>query len=188
MSTKERILVAALKIFSQRGLAATTKEIAREAGVNEITLFRHFESKQNLVAAVTLDMLRHQAESLERIDLANPDLQRDVTRIAKAYDRSVSRYMGFIRALIAQPAKPELKDRIASEAIDSFRSRFRDYLELARNRGLVRDIGFAAAIDAFIGMLFTGALRRDLHRQPYSRTEYIAMCIELFLSAVRKCK
>ena len=188
MTTKKRVMAAALKVFTARGMAATTKEIALEAGVNEVTLFRQFENKQNLVAAVTLEMLRHQAESLARIDLKNPDLRRDVTRIAKAYDRSVSRHMGFIRALISRQAKPELGEKIGSEAIDSFRSRFREYLELAQRRGLVREIDFSMAIDAFIGMLFIGALRRDLHRQSYSRSEYLETCIGLFLSAVRKCK
>jgi AcrR family transcriptional regulator len=188
MSTTKRVLDAALKVFSEHGLAATTKEIALEAGVNEVTLFRQFENKQNLIAAVTLEMLRHQADSLARIDLENPDLARDVKRIAIAYDRSVSRYMGFIRALISQPAKPDLRHRIAGEAIDSFRVRFHAYLESARRRGLVRDIEFATAIDAFAGMIFTGALRRDLKRQPYSRAKYLETCVEVFLRAVRKCK
>jgi AcrR family transcriptional regulator len=188
MSTTKRVLAAALKVFSEHGLAATTKEIALEAGVNEVTLFRQFESKQNLLAAVTLEMLRHQADSLARIDLENPDLRRDITRIANAYDRSVSRHMGFIRALISQPAKPDLHHRLTSEAIDSFRARFHAYLESARRRGLVRDMEFSTAIDAFIGMIFSGALRRDLKRQPYSRAKYLEMCVEFFLRAVRKCK
>jgi AcrR family transcriptional regulator len=188
MSTNQRVLAAALKVFSERGLAATTKEIAVEAGVNEVTLFRQFESKQNLVAAVTLEMLRHQADSLARIDLENPDLRRDITRIAMAYDRSVSRYMGFIRALISERAKPDLGHRITSEAIDSFRARFQAYLESARSRGLVREMEFSTAIDAFIGMIFSGALRRDLKRQPYPHAKYIETCVEFFLCFVRECK
>jgi AcrR family transcriptional regulator len=188
MTTTKRVLTAALKVFAEHGLAATMKDIAVEAGVNEVTLFRQFESKQNLVAAVTLEMLRHQAESMARIDLDNPDLRRDITRIAKAYDRSVSRYMGFIRALISERAKPELGHRITSEAIDTFRARFQAYLENARSRGLVRDMEFSTAIDAFVGMIFSGALRRDLKRQPYSRAKYLEMCVEFFLCAVRECK
>jgi AcrR family transcriptional regulator len=188
MSTTKRVLEAALKVFSEHGLAATTKEIALEAGVNEVTLFRQFENKQNLVAAVTLEMVRHQAESLARIDLDNPDLPRDIARIAIAYDRSVSRYMGFIRALISERAKPDLRDRITSEAIETFRARFQVYLESARSRGLVRDMDFTTAIDVFVGMIFSGALRRDLKRQPYSRAKYIEMCVEFFLRAVRECK
>lgn len=188
MSTTERVLAAALKVFSEHGLSATTKEIALEAGVNEVTLFRQFESKQNLIAAVKLEMLHHQAESLARIDLENPDLRRDIARIAKAYDAAVSRYMGFIRALISQPTNPEPQDSVTSEAVEEFRSRFRQYLERAQRRGLVREMDFSPAVDAFIGMLFAGALRRDLRRQPYSRAQYLETCCEFFILAVRKCK
>lgn len=51
--TREKILAAALKLFSQRGfLGAATRQIAREAGVAEVTLFRHFGSKEKLFEAV----------------------------------------------------------------------------------------------------------------------------------------
>src|SRR5512146_104283 len=47
--TKEKILDAGLSLFSKKGyLGATTKEIAKKAGVAELTLFRHFSSKERL--------------------------------------------------------------------------------------------------------------------------------------------
>jgi AcrR family transcriptional regulator len=47
-STRQRIL-AALAVFAEKGdRAATTREIAARAGVAELTLFRHFSSKQGL--------------------------------------------------------------------------------------------------------------------------------------------
>ena len=51
--TTEALLFAARDLFSQRGYnAVTTKEIAARADVNEVTLFRHFQSKQKLFEAV----------------------------------------------------------------------------------------------------------------------------------------
>lgn len=47
--TSERILIAAREVFSRKGYAgATTKEISAAAEVAEITLFRYFETKNNL--------------------------------------------------------------------------------------------------------------------------------------------
>jgi AcrR family transcriptional regulator len=47
--TKTRLLEATLNLISERGyFGATTKDIAQEAGVTEITLFRHFGSKEHL--------------------------------------------------------------------------------------------------------------------------------------------
>ncbi|MFK8185484.1 MAG: TetR family transcriptional regulator [Phormidesmis sp.] len=52
-SSREKIVVAALELFSKQGTTATTtKEIAEKAGVNEVTLFRQFGSKQGLLLAV----------------------------------------------------------------------------------------------------------------------------------------
>lgn len=47
--TREKILNAAREVFSKKGYdGSTTKEISFTAGVAEITLFRHFETKNNL--------------------------------------------------------------------------------------------------------------------------------------------
>ena len=47
--TRGRILQAAVKLIVEQGYArTTTRAIAAEAGVNEVTLFRHFGSKEKL--------------------------------------------------------------------------------------------------------------------------------------------
>jgi AcrR family transcriptional regulator len=47
--TKERILRAALELFKEKGLAATTtKEISKRSGIAEGTLFNYFETKEDL--------------------------------------------------------------------------------------------------------------------------------------------
>ncbi|HTL57871.1 MAG TPA: TetR/AcrR family transcriptional regulator [Candidatus Limnocylindrales bacterium] len=47
--TKERILDAALHLFREKGLeATTTKEISKRAGIAEGTLFNYFETKEDL--------------------------------------------------------------------------------------------------------------------------------------------
>lgn len=49
--TRARLIKAATKVFATAGLTgATTREIARVAAVNEVTLFRHFQSKEQLLA------------------------------------------------------------------------------------------------------------------------------------------
>ncbi|MGQ9587388.1 MAG: TetR/AcrR family transcriptional regulator [Thermoplasmata archaeon] len=55
-STRGRILDAALQVFAEKGFAgATTKDIARMARVNEVTLFRLFKSKKALFNAVVAE-------------------------------------------------------------------------------------------------------------------------------------
>ncbi len=52
MNTRARILDATEHVITERGLArATTKEIARAAGVAEATLFKYFDRKEDLLLA-----------------------------------------------------------------------------------------------------------------------------------------
>ena len=54
-NTEQKLLDAALKIFSQKGYEVTTaKNIAEEAGFSEITLFRRFKTKKKLYNTVLL--------------------------------------------------------------------------------------------------------------------------------------
>jgi len=51
-NTSEKIIKASLIVLKKEGFTkATTKKIAAEAGVNEITIFRKFENKKNLIDA-----------------------------------------------------------------------------------------------------------------------------------------
>ncbi len=52
-STRQRLLNAALELFSSQGVTeTTTRQIAERAEVNEVTLFRHFGNKHGLLLAV----------------------------------------------------------------------------------------------------------------------------------------
>jgi AcrR family transcriptional regulator len=49
---RERIVAAAMEVFAERGLEASTAEIASRAGVGEATLFRRFPTKDDLITAI----------------------------------------------------------------------------------------------------------------------------------------
>ncbi|MCF2970682.1 TetR/AcrR family transcriptional regulator [Synechococcus sp. Nb3U1] len=52
-SSRQRLLNAARDLFVRQGITqTTTRQIADLAGVNEVTLFRHFGTKQGLLLAV----------------------------------------------------------------------------------------------------------------------------------------
>src|SRR6202035_2262707 len=49
---RQRILAAAARVFTERGLDATLDEVARAAGVGVGTVYRRFPDKEALVAAL----------------------------------------------------------------------------------------------------------------------------------------
>lgn len=64
------ILAKARAIFAQSGYeAARTQDIARESGVSEALMYRHFPSKEVLYRAVLRDVIRDQDASYEKLSL-----------------------------------------------------------------------------------------------------------------------
>ena len=54
---RQRIIEAAREVYAERGLTATFDDIAHRAGVGIGTVYRHFPSKDALVAALATDCL-----------------------------------------------------------------------------------------------------------------------------------
>lgn len=74
MTEKQRsILRASIKLFAEKGFhASSTAEIAREAGVAEGTIFRHYKSKKDILLAVVAPVL---------VKFAAPFILKDVRAI-----------------------------------------------------------------------------------------------------------
>ncbi|MEV4619489.1 helix-turn-helix domain-containing protein [Asanoa sp. NPDC049573] len=61
------LLTAAADEFAERGLDASVADIARRAGLGKGTVFRHFASKDDLLAAVVLDRIDELTAAGERL-------------------------------------------------------------------------------------------------------------------------
>ncbi len=62
-----RVLEAAAEVFAEQGLEAGVGEIAARAGVGRGTLFRHFASKDALIAAILIDRIQEMVEEGRRL-------------------------------------------------------------------------------------------------------------------------
>jgi len=89
-SARQRILETARELFSRQGITqTTTRQIAEAAGVHEVTLFRHFGSKQGLLLAVFADLGVFTGTTTLALDLKQgsvtyADLLQYVSRCFKA--------------------------------------------------------------------------------------------------------
>ncbi|MBS1844064.1 MAG: TetR/AcrR family transcriptional regulator [Actinobacteria bacterium] len=76
---RELIVAAAIEVFAERGLEASTADIAARAGVGEATLFRRFPTKDDLVTAI-IGVQFEESAALAESCLADEDPWQGVER------------------------------------------------------------------------------------------------------------
>lgn len=187
LPTRQRLLDAAYRVCAERGLqGATTREIADEARVNEVTLFRHFGNKEKLIAAVFQRSVAAQMESLSDSEPDANDLERDLRRYAARFNQMLFSNEALIRTIIGEARRhPEEARQVICDSVRPMRERLIAYLRTAQEAGSVRrDLVLGPVIDAFTGMLLSGMLRRTAKQLDYTQEDYVASCVELFLRGI----
>jgi AcrR family transcriptional regulator len=187
--THARLLEAAVTVFAEAGITgATTREIARVAGVNEVTLFRHFQSKEQLLKAVIQRVSALQAEALANQDEWTQDLSIDLKHYAWLFNNTLEAHEDLVRIFIGEAKRhPEAARRVLQEAAQGLREQLIAYLRKGQDNGTVRtDLDLKPAVDSFTGMVLSGMLRRSAASVPldYSRETYIERCVELFVRGI----
>jgi AcrR family transcriptional regulator len=157
--TRQRILEAAARVFAEQGYArATTRSLAAAAGVNEVTLFRHFGSKQNLFAAVTEQFAwPGVAMALEGL-LITGDYHQDLLSAGKKLLRLLLERKDLLRLMLCEAAHfPEVQ-AVMVENPRLIRRGLADYFQQQMERGQVRPLRPQVMAQAFAGMLFSYAV------------------------------
>jgi AcrR family transcriptional regulator len=113
--TRELLIAATLATIEEEGLAAaTTRRIAERAGVNEVTLFRHFGSKAALLEAVLAE-----EATLFMGSATEPsgNLEADLERLVRAYMEMVARRSRLLAVAYAEIRRsPEFAPLIQRQA------------------------------------------------------------------------
>ncbi len=187
--TKERLLKAAIEVFSINGfVGATTREIARVAEVNEVTLFRHFQTKEQLLGAVAQHITALRLESLLHQDEWTQDLRLDLLHYAQLHDQMLEENEALIRMFIGEAQRhPEEALQVFQQAFLPLRETLIAYLQTNIERGNIRpDVDLALAVDQFTGMLLAGMIRRHIASvgRVYSRDRYVEGCVDLFVRGI----
>lgn len=84
---RQRILTAAASVLRERGFAeTTTKEIARAAGISEGSIYNHFASKTDLIAATMGEIAGGVREAMARLQgqVGKRTLEDNLAELAEA--------------------------------------------------------------------------------------------------------
>jgi AcrR family transcriptional regulator len=162
MEIRDRILEAAGRVYALHGYrGATTRLIATEAGVNEVTLFRTFGSKDALFE----ELARGQAKAAVVPEL--PDVPVNPEREITEWCRSVLEYLthqrSFLRKSMSEMEERPLVAEAACTGPHCARDVLERYVKALKGRGLAHPEGeTSTAISMFMSSLFGDAMCREM--------------------------
>lgn len=183
--TKQHLIEAAARVYSDVGFrGATTRRIADEAGVNEVTLFRLFGSKAALIGeAVRSQSAAGPAASLPEVP---KDPEAELTEWAAEDHTFMFECRGMIRATMAEMnERPECALEVADHPVESFRA-LCSYVERLAEHGFIPSAKDAAPAAAMLkGSLFADAMGRDMMPEMFPPADQApSTYVRLFLRAL----
>jgi len=137
--TRQRLLRAALELFTGEGfLASTTPTIAERAGVAEGTIYRHFSSKEHLLNEVYRGTQRWATGVVREVD-ADRSLKAPerLARIARRFVETAERDPAGARMLLRQ-RDAKFLDVPSRDAARDFREAVQQVVAAGKADGMVR--------------------------------------------------
>lgn len=167
MNHRDAILAAAAGVFAQHGFrGSTTRRIADAAGVNEITIFRQFGSKEALIRAA----MQHLTQSAGLAAL--PDIPADPELELTVWSESFIQHLR-LRSSIIRKTMSEIEERpeMGECASDVPRRASNDlchYLTALKRQGRVTEkFEPKTAAAMLMGAIFADAMGREIMPEIY---------------------
>lgn len=156
----ERLLTTARTAFAEHGVGASLADIARTAGVGNVTLYRHFPTRQALLEALLGESLRGlKARSDELLASPSPH-QALATWLTAAVEHAMT-YRGLVDALVESLADPTSELHATCQAVKAAGAQL---LARAQHTETIRPDIDASALFSLIASVAWAAERTPAHR------------------------
>ena len=152
------IFLAVIQVITERGYAgATTKQMAEAGGVSEVTLFRKYGSKAQLVRQA-ISAIADQTDFESAVHYTG-DVTADLCRIVQKYQDSAVRYGLFFATLLSEARRyPELIDSMGTP-VGIIKS-IGQLVERYQANGVLRKEHPLHAVTALLGpLIYAGMIR-----------------------------
>lgn len=188
-STRQRLIKAALKLFTSQGVThTTTKQIAELAQVNEVTLFRHFGHKHGLLLAVIEEsaVFKHLGKTLIGQAAQTSPIDRALKDYAHACLQALERVPEVVRSVVGEAGEYPFENRKAlGRGLTQANRYVAQYLEAILSSGhLQANLSPEKLASLLNGMLLGYAViefTSDFHELWQNREDFVDNLVTLFL-------
>jgi AcrR family transcriptional regulator len=166
MHRREDILDAAAQVFAQHGFrGSTTRRIAEAAGVNEITIFRQFGSKEAMQHLT-------QSNGLASLPDVPSDPERELTLWSESFIQHLRLQSSIIRKTMGElEERPEMS-QCASYVPRQASNSLCHYLATLKRQGRAREKFEPKTASAMLmGAIFADAMGRSMMPDVYPQPE-----------------
>lgn len=194
--TRTRILGATAELFAERGYANTsTRQIAQRAGVNEVTLFRHFKNKQGILQALSSEWRERMAGfAVEQLPAPDDTVATLESLVRLEIEQSKAAGPVAMRLVLDARMSPEVAEVLGKNPSDNFGGMV-EYLTQRQAAGDLRqDIDPAVMAEAFFSLTSQVIMSRQVltgsaePRYQMSAEEAGRQLFDIFLRGVATTK
>lgn len=188
MTTRDKVIEATVELVNEKGYkGATTKEIAERAGVNEVTIFRHFGNKKGIVQAA-IDKYAF-AEPLFDYFLEHIvwDIEQDLKMLTKQYQTLLTEKQFLVLLSLKEAHQfPELNDML-SRIPQKYKSILENYFHDMIQKKKMKEVDVPTIVDSFIFLNFGFFMmkKRILDEEEMSVNMFVDHHIDAFIQSFR---
>lgn len=157
--TYERLMRAALRLFAEHGLAATTVEqITEAADVGKGTFFNYFPTKEHVLMAFGDSRIKKIQAAREEARAASKPFWQVLRRLAHSLAEEASHSPGLLRSILVAPLSREPVREFMAGKFEEGRGVLAEIFQIGQDRGELRtDLSVAHMARGFQQAVF-GAL------------------------------
>ena len=166
-STEKKIVKATFEILQKEGFTkATTKKIAAKAGVNEVTIFRKFDNKKNLVEITKRYYLQILIDTLEEIFDFDEDEEIDVFLKISFYGILNLTDGDFSVLRVGMEEVRDISDKklLISEITDVILDKLEEFFVLQVDKGRIRDVDARSLSVMCFSVLFQSVILWKIYK------------------------
>lgn len=188
-STRQRLINAALELFTSQGVTeTTTRQIAELAQVNEVTLFRQFGNKQGLLLAVIEDsaVFTHLGESLASQVDRTSNLDQALKNYASDRLQALEQIPELLRSVVGEAGQYTVENRRAlGRGVTLANREVARYLAIVIEREQLHPRITVEKLASLLNEMLFGylviELTSEFHELWDNREDFLENLVELFL-------